>query len=75
MRLAVRPEELNPGYREQRQQPARHVNSVTYLGSIVRIGVRVEGHPLSLDVFNERKFKIPAVANSTRLPSRWMPAG
>jgi putative spermidine/putrescine transport system ATP-binding protein len=61
MRLAVRPEELNPGYRDDANNLRGTVDSVTYLGSIVRIGVRVEGHPLSLDVFNERKFSIPKV--------------
>ncbi len=59
MRLAVRPEELNPGSREDANNLRGVVDSVTYLGSIVRIGLRVEGHPLSLDVFNERNFVIP----------------
>lgn len=61
MRLAVRPEELNPGYNENDNNLRGTVELVTYLGSIVRIGVRVEGHPLSLDVFNERNFTIPKI--------------
>ena len=37
------------------------VDSITYLGSIVRIRLNVEGNPVSMDMFNERKLKIPAV--------------
>jgi putative spermidine/putrescine transport system ATP-binding protein len=61
MRLAVRPEEINPGHNQEANNLRGTVDSVTYLGSIVRIGVRIEGHSLSLDVFNERKFNLPQV--------------
>lgn len=64
IRLAVRPEELNPGFADGANNLNGKVDSITYLGSIVRISVDVEGHPLSLDVFNERKLKIPAVGDS-----------
>ncbi len=64
MRLAVRPEELNPGYSEGANNLIGQVESVTYLGSIVRVRVQVEGHPLSMDLFNERKLKFPAVGES-----------
>lgn len=64
MRLAVRPEELNPGYSEGANNLTGQVESVTYLGSIVRVRVQVEGHPLSMDLFNERKLKFPAVGES-----------
>jgi putative spermidine/putrescine transport system ATP-binding protein len=67
MRLAVRPEELNPGFKEHANNLRGEVDSVTYLGSIVRIGVRVEGYSLSLDVFNERQFKIPAVGDAYKV--------
>jgi hypothetical protein len=40
------------------------VDAITYLGSIVRIRVDVEGHPMMLDVFNERKLKIPTVGET-----------
>jgi putative spermidine/putrescine transport system ATP-binding protein len=63
MRLAVRPEELNPGYNDNANNLRGTVDSVTYLGSIVRIGIRVEGHPLSLDVFNEHNFTIPKIGD------------
>jgi len=64
MRLAVRPEELNPGYCEGANNLTGQVESVTYLGSIVRVRMLVEGHPLSMDLFNERKLKLPAVGES-----------
>jgi len=64
VRLAVRPEELNPGFIEGANNLSGIVDTITYLGSIVRIRVEVEGHPLSLDVFNERKMKIPVVGES-----------
>jgi putative spermidine/putrescine transport system ATP-binding protein len=63
VRLAVRPEELSPGTNEGANNLNCIVESVTYLGSIVRICVDVEGHLVLLDVFNERKLKIPAVGD------------
>ncbi len=60
VRLAVRPEELNPGRVEGLNNLSGRVESVTYLGSIVRIRVEVEGQLLSLDMFNERRLKVPA---------------
>jgi len=64
VRLAVRPEELNPGFIEGANNLSGTVDTITYLGSIVRIRVDVEGYPLSLDVFNERKMKMPVVGES-----------
>jgi putative spermidine/putrescine transport system ATP-binding protein len=61
VRLAVRPEELRPGFIDGANNLNGKVDSITYLGSIVRIRVDVEGHPISLDVFNERKLKMPSV--------------
>ena len=62
LRLAVRPEELNPGHLDGANNLSGIVDSITYLGSIVRIRVDVDdGHPISLDVFNERKLKMPVV--------------
>lgn len=60
IRLAVRPEELNPGFMDGENNLTGKVDTITYLGSIVRIAVNVEGRLISLDVFNERKLKIPA---------------
>src|SRR5262249_9787700 len=61
VRLAVRPEELNQGFVEGANNLMGLVDAVTYLGSIVRVQVDVEGNPVSLDMFNERKLKVPAV--------------
>lgn len=63
VRLAVRPEELRPGFSEGANNLNGQVEAVTYLGSIMRIRVTVEGHPVSLDMFNERKLKIPTVGD------------
>jgi len=64
VRLAVRPEEVNPGFVEGVNNLNGRVESVTYLGSIVRIRIEVEGHLLSLDMFNEWSLNIPAVGDS-----------
>jgi putative spermidine/putrescine transport system ATP-binding protein len=64
VRLAVRPEELNPGFVEGANNLMGKVESITYLGSIVRVRVDVEGHPISMDLFNERKLKFPMVGES-----------
>lgn len=63
VKLAVRPEELNPGYIEGANNLKGNVDAITYLGSIVRIRVEIEGHLVSLDVFNERKLVIPNVGD------------
>lgn len=64
VRLAVRPEELNPGFVEGANNLNGRVDSIMYLGSIVRIRVAIEEHPVSLDIFNERKLKIPAIGDA-----------
>ncbi|HEX2996282.1 MAG TPA: ABC transporter ATP-binding protein [Anaerolineales bacterium] len=64
IRLAVRPEELNPGFVNGANNLQGRVDAITYLGSIVRIGVDVDGHLISLDVFNERKLKIPTLGDA-----------
>jgi len=64
VRLAVRPEELNPGFSEGDNNLTGRVESITYLGSIVRIRVEIEGHLLLIDLFNERKLQFPNVGDS-----------
>jgi len=63
VRLAVRPEELNPGFRENANNLTGKVEAITYLGSIVRLRVEIEGHSVSLDMFNERKLQLPNVGS------------
>ncbi len=63
IRLAIRPEELNPGYKEGVNNLTGKVEAITYLGSIIRLRLNVEGQLISMDVFNERKLQIPAVGD------------
>jgi putative spermidine/putrescine transport system ATP-binding protein len=57
--LAVRPEELNPGFVEGHNNLHGIVESVNYLGSILRIRLDVHGHLFAMDMFNDRKSNIP----------------
>ncbi len=61
VRLAIRPEELGAGHLEGANHLTGKVDSITYLGSIVRIRLDVEGNPISMDIFNERKLKMPVI--------------
>jgi putative spermidine/putrescine transport system ATP-binding protein len=63
LRLAIRPEELNPGHVEGSNNLTGKVDSITYLGSIIRIRIDVEGNLVSMDMFNERKLQLPTVGN------------
>jgi len=63
LRLAIRPEELNPGYLEGANNLSGRVEAITYLGSIVRVRIDVDGHMVSMDMFNERKQYRPAVGD------------
>ncbi len=62
-RLAVRPEELNPGQQEGHNNLHGQVESVHYLGSIVRVRVEFSGLRVSMDMFNERNLTIPKVGD------------
>jgi len=61
IRLAVRPEELNPGHQDGHNNLSGTVTTVTHLGPVVRVKVDVDGRPISIDMFNERKLQMPAV--------------
>ncbi len=61
IRLAVRPEELNPGIGDGTNNLKGKVEAITYLGPIVRLRLDVEGSPVSVDMFNGKKMKIPLV--------------
>jgi putative spermidine/putrescine transport system ATP-binding protein len=67
VQLAVRPEELHLGEKENANNLNCTINAVTYLGSIVRIQVNVDGQLMSVDVFNERKTIIPMIGESFRI--------
>jgi len=64
IRLAVRPEELNPGHREGENNLLGRVSTVTYLGPVVRVRLEVEDHLLTIDMFNERRLQVPVVGDS-----------
>jgi putative spermidine/putrescine transport system ATP-binding protein len=60
-RLAVRPEEVNPGHSQGHNNLSGKVESIHYLGSIVRLRVDIGGALFSMDMFNERNMSIPQV--------------
>jgi putative spermidine/putrescine transport system ATP-binding protein len=63
LRLAIRPEELNPGRREGYNNVRGTVRSIQYLGSIVRILLDLDGTPVSMDIFNEKRLHLPEVGS------------
>jgi putative spermidine/putrescine transport system ATP-binding protein len=58
-RLAIRPEELQIGSGEERNALNGRVESVMFLGAVVRLRVDVGGILLSADLFNERSMTLP----------------
>jgi putative spermidine/putrescine transport system ATP-binding protein len=63
-RLAVRPEELKSGYAAGQNNLQGKVESIHYLGSIIRIRVDVHGAMFSMDLFNEWNLAIPKVGDT-----------
>ncbi|MCS6774728.1 MAG: ABC transporter ATP-binding protein [Anaerolineae bacterium] len=58
--LAIRPETIRLGTgSDQDNRLVGRVESVTYLGAVIRLQVHVEGHSLSVDVLNERTLSLP----------------
>jgi putative spermidine/putrescine transport system ATP-binding protein len=62
-RLAIRPEELQIGTGEGRNALKGKVESVLFLGAIVRLRVDIGGVVLSADFFNERTRTLPRVGD------------
>jgi putative spermidine/putrescine transport system ATP-binding protein len=62
-RLAVRPEELRPGHASGQNNLHGKVESINYLGSIVRVRVELSGLMFSMDMFNETNLAIPKVGD------------
>ncbi|MCL4559413.1 MAG: ABC transporter ATP-binding protein [Chloroflexi bacterium] len=58
-RLAIRPEELHLGTGEGRNALQGRVESVQFLGSVVRLRVHVDSAIFSADLFNERRITLP----------------
>ncbi len=66
-RLAVRPEELRPGHAAGHNNLSGKVESINYLGSIVRVHVELSGSVFSMDIFNETNLAIPKVGDDYNL--------
>ena len=64
LRLAIRPEELNAGHRDGENNLKGRVVAITYLGPVVRMQLDVDGRMVSMDMFNERRLRIPAAGES-----------
>lgn len=58
-RLAIRPEELHIGTGEGRNALRGRVESILFLGSVVRMRVDLGGAMVSADLFNERRLILP----------------
>jgi putative spermidine/putrescine transport system ATP-binding protein len=77
--LMVRPEELELGESEENQVQGV-VESINFLGAIVRVRLDTPNGPLTADLFNERLLKLPEVGDQVTMsfPAHacWvMPAG
>ncbi len=60
-RLAIRPEEFHLGTNGNRNSLDGKVDSVNFLGSIVRVRVDLGSTLASVDLFNERQMSLPTV--------------
>jgi putative spermidine/putrescine transport system ATP-binding protein len=65
--LMLRPEELRLGPEGGENRLRGQVESVNFLGSTIRVAVKVGATPLTLDVFNERKLNLPRVGDEYTL--------
>ena len=63
-RLAVRPEELNTGHVPGQNNLRGMVESIHYLGSIIRVRVDFHGTMLWMDLFNEWNLSIPKIGEA-----------
>jgi putative spermidine/putrescine transport system ATP-binding protein len=63
-RLAIRPEEFHLGQAENRNSLEGKVESVNFLGAIVRVRVDLNGATVSVDLFNERQMSLPTVGEA-----------
>jgi putative spermidine/putrescine transport system ATP-binding protein len=63
-RLAVRPEELHCGHVPGQNNLHGRIESVNYLGAIVRVRVEMSGISFAMDMFNERNLVIPKVGDT-----------
>jgi putative spermidine/putrescine transport system ATP-binding protein len=64
VRVMLRPEELHLGQHEGENQLTGRVETVTFLGSIVRMEVNLDDGIVTLDALNERKLTLPEVGQT-----------
>jgi putative spermidine/putrescine transport system ATP-binding protein len=64
VRVMLRPEELHFGRHEGENQLTGRVESVTFLGSLVRVEISLGEATMTLDALNERKLELPRVGDS-----------
>jgi putative spermidine/putrescine transport system ATP-binding protein len=62
--MMLRPEELHLGEAGGENRLTGTVRSVTFLGSVVRVRVRVGEADLTLDLLNERRLQLPEVGQA-----------
>ena len=67
VKLAVRPEELELGAAEGHNNLRGAVESITFLGSIVRVRVAVGPTYVIADLFNERLLELPRVGDAVTI--------
>jgi len=62
-RLAIRPEEIQIGGDGERNQLRGKVETVMFLGAVIRLRVDVGGAVLTVDLFNERQITLPSAGD------------
>ncbi len=65
--LMLRPEELRLGAEGGENRLNGTVETVNFLGSIVRVSINLDGAPITLDIFNERQLVLPRVGQAYTL--------
>jgi putative spermidine/putrescine transport system ATP-binding protein len=65
--LMLRPEELRLGTEGGENRLDGTIESVNFLGSTIRVAVKVGAAPIILDVFNERRLNLPKVGETHTL--------
>ena len=62
--LMLRPEELRLGENGGQNRLTGIIQSVNFLGSVVRVQLNHAGTPITLDLFNERQLRLPEVGQT-----------
>jgi putative spermidine/putrescine transport system ATP-binding protein len=62
-RLAIRPEEIQFGEDRSRNQLQGKVETVMFLGAVIRLRVNIGGTLVTADIFNERQITLPSAGD------------